>query len=129
MINRLKYYVLQLGDPDPNPRYKPVDEFTGQESYIHTAIKRKDLSFFPLQKSLQLYELEVMPGEEDFQDESLSGAGVPQDILNCLNALQSSLSTHAEDSKKKVDDVSSHVTQLVHPLPAVARLMMPVSGV
>ena len=40
---------------------KPIDEFTGQESYVLEKIEAKDMGFFPLGKSMDLIA-EKVPG-------------------------------------------------------------------
>ena len=39
-------------------RHKPEDEFTGQESYVHEKILARDVSFFPMNRSLELDRME-----------------------------------------------------------------------
>ena len=46
-------------------RIKPPEDFTGQESYVHEMVQRKDISFFPLNKSLTLMEASNQSQEED----------------------------------------------------------------
>jgi len=45
-------------------RRKPEDEYTGQESYVANKMAKKDVSFFPVNRSLDLQTLDIDPFDQ-----------------------------------------------------------------
>jgi len=124
------YFMLHL-------RHKPEDEFTGQESYVHEKILARDISFFPLNRSLELERVEgavsaaptgtggAPSAEPNPYDpcaitSPLAGGGVTQAALQDLERrLQDRMDESNKATNQRLEGIESSMKQMEKTLEAI----------
>eukprot|EP01065_Artemidia_motanka_P024730 TRINITY_DN29632_c0_g1_i1.p1 TRINITY_DN29632_c0_g1~~TRINITY_DN29632_c0_g1_i1.p1 ORF type:complete len:2468 (+),score=1021.49 TRINITY_DN29632_c0_g1_i1:953-7405(+) len=84
-------------------RKKPVDEYTGQETYVHSMIEKEDMSFFPLNKALCLQGKQ----EEDDQQAELLSAHAETDAE--VTQVERQVQAFSDRFRKENQDLRDYV--------------------
>eukprot|EP01061_Rhynchopus_euleeides_P047402 TRINITY_DN9485_c2_g1_i1.p1 TRINITY_DN9485_c2_g1~~TRINITY_DN9485_c2_g1_i1.p1 ORF type:complete len:443 (+),score=233.20 TRINITY_DN9485_c2_g1_i1:103-1431(+) len=99
------FFIHHLQKKDP-------DEFTGQESYVHSMMLKGDLSFFPLNKAV------CLEGKQEEDDQVLELTAIHEEtkkrveqVEHQVGNFQTQFTKEAQDMKEYLDGVTTKVVE------------------
>ena len=90
------FFIHHLQKKDP-------DEFTGQESYVHSMMNLGDLSFFPLNKAV------CLEGKQEEDDQVMELAAIHEDTKKRVEQVESQVSNFQTQFTKETQDMKEYL--------------------